>query len=80
MKDQHVMNFKPYDAELVSSRNGFILQFDAPIGDNYSRRYKIRLHFDDWWLKYIARLLWRVIQKRRKELENLEEGMQEESE
>ena len=37
----------------------------------------VKIHFDDWWLKVIAKLLWSVIKQRRSDLLKLEIGMSE---
>lgn len=70
-----VINVHPFNCEVKTTSNGFILKFVCPIKGTFTRRKIVNLHFENWWLKYIAKQLWRVIKKRRADVEELERGM-----
>lgn len=76
-KKDVVINVNPFHCEIYFNNKGFTLEFWDKVGDDYSRRKKVRLHFDDWWLKVIARMLWKVISRRKEEVAELENGMKE---
>jgi len=76
-KKDTVINIKPFEAKVFIHSKGFTLNFVAKIGDDYSRKKIVKIHFDDWWLKVIAKLLWSVIKQRRSDLLKLEIGMSE---
>ncbi len=77
VKKDTIINIKPYNAEVVVTREGFTLVFTAGMAGDSSRRKKVKVHFEDWWLKYLAKLLWKVIQRRRSDVAQLEESMEE---
>lgn len=57
-----------YNSEVSFTANGFILEF-------WNDKYKVRLHFDFWWVTYIARNLWKIINSRKSALNEMEKNM-----
>lgn len=74
-KKDVVININPFHCEIKTHRVGFSLWFYGNVGDDYRRRKIVKVHFDDWWCKYIAGMLWKLIQRRRIDIDELEQGM-----
>jgi hypothetical protein len=71
MKKQKTINIKKiYNLETSFTTRGFVLQF-------HNESYKVRLHFDLWWITYIARDLWKIINRKKTELVEIERNMKE---
>lgn len=50
-----VINIKPLNLELMRvNSKGFTLEFWASVGDDYTRRKKVRIELEWWWMSYIV--------------------------
>lgn len=80
MKKQNkdrVVNIKPFHCELkINSFDGFELWFYSNIGDDYTRRTITKIHLEQWWLRFLAEMLWKVIGKRQSELDEQKQAME----
>ena len=66
-----VINIKPYHAEVRTHEKGFVWSFHAPINNKYDRKKIINIHFELWWLNYLAKDLKKVIKSEQEELNRL---------
>ena len=79
-KKDVVINIKPFHIELKNVRdNSFELWFYDNIGTDCSRRKIVKIHFESWWIKYIARLLWKVQKAKQKEADNMSSALRGDS-
>ena len=68
------MNLRPFHCEQEATAAGFVLVvFAATEG---GKRVKVRLHFDFWWVRFLARELWKAIQRRQQEVSEAEKAME----
>lgn len=67
-KRNRVTNITPADCEIKVRAEGFELWFYSPINGKYSPCAITKIHFQSWWLSYLARLLWKVIHKRKEDI------------
>lgn len=59
-KKDVVINIKPFDADLELTSRGFVITFVATMADDYSRRKKVKVHLENYWVQYLAGMLWKV--------------------
>lgn len=81
-KKDVVININPFGMGIRTHSAGFVLTFRSSMkkrdgSDDYLRRKIVHVHFEYWWLKVIIRELWKAIQFKRDELNELENGMKE---
>jgi len=56
-KKDVVINVKPFHAEIIKvDWTGFKIEFISPMGNDYSRRKKIRMEFDWYFLPFLSGL------------------------
>ena len=59
---ERTRNFKPYNCEMRGFDGGFEWTFMA-LSDDRKTEYNIKLHFDRWWLIYLARDLRKALER-----------------
>ena len=56
-----VININPFHAELQNvNGNSFEIWFFDKVGDDYSRKKIVKIHFQSYWLRFLAEKLWKV--------------------
>lgn len=65
------INIKPYHAKVRTFEKGFVWSFYAPINGKFDRKKIINIHFERWWLAYLAKDLKEVIESEKTELNRL---------
>jgi hypothetical protein len=76
MSEKRVVNVRPNHCELHNSDAGFSLEFFGRTGSgDVDTRYVI--HFEFWWLEYLARHLWKAIAHRQGVIDAAKNSMQE---
>lgn len=67
------INLTPYHCESGTEGGGFCLTFFCNTeGGNTVR---VKLHMEFWWVKFIARDLWKIIRARRAEADEAEKAL-----
>lgn len=61
------INLDPYHCEVERDEDGFCLVFFGKTEGG--KTVKVRLHMAFWWVRFLARDLWKVIGIRRAEIE-----------
>lgn len=71
---EKTINLHPYHCEQEGTSSGFVLSmYGRTEGGN---TVKVRLHFDFWWVGFLARELWKAIAYRRTEVARAESEME----
>lgn len=73
MSDKRTINVRPNHCELHNNDSGFSLEFFDSTDRGVSLRYVI--HFDFWWLEYLARHLWDAINHRQQKIDAAKNAM-----
>ena len=68
-------NINPYHCEIACTVAGFALTFYDKTESGMDLRYVV--HFDFWWVKHLAYLLWKAIAYRRESVIDAEASMRE---
>lgn len=71
-----VININPFHSEIkVHGDNSFTLTFFDKVGDDYTRKKVVNIHFKGWWLSFLAGSLWKVIEYRKSKLKDDEKAL-----
>lgn len=76
MKTEKTVNVHPCHCEFKGNVGGFTLTFYDRAGDRREVHYVI--HFEFWWIKYLARSLWEAVSYRQNEVAEAERAMKRE--
>lgn len=67
--NRKTINAEPHHVEVQMPADGrFVLTV-------HSEKHKIHLHFDRWWISFIAMELWKVIKSEREKLDRVESDL-----
>ena len=72
MEKDIIINITPYDCEIkVTDDERFELWFITTVGDDYTRKKIVKVKLKNYWLNYLAELLWKVVAFRRKAIDGM---------
>lgn len=72
---KRTVNVRPFHCEFAGNTSGFTLTFFDRTESGQERRFV--LHFDFWWVRFLAGNLWQAIQYRRSAVVEAEIAMKE---
>ena len=67
------INLDPYHVEQSADGDGFCLTFFAQTEGG--KRVKVKFHMQFWWVRFLAREMWRVTQRRQAEVNEAQEAL-----